>query len=59
MLKSHPLIYSLIDEFRKEQKKTEDSLIKLKTGIEYKRKPEYILLDERLQNIIKEYKKSK
>ena len=57
MLKNHPSIYALVDAFRKEQKKTENTLIKLKTGIVYKRKPEYVILDERLKIILSTYDK--
>ena len=59
ILASHPGFYSLVDSLRSEQKLTEDKLIRLKTGIIYKRKPKYILLDERLQNTIKTYVKEK
>ncbi|RNA38355.1 hypothetical protein BpHYR1_035445 [Brachionus plicatilis] len=48
MLNKHPLVYSLI----KEQKRTENKLASLKT------RPKYLLLDERIQNIIKEYDSS-
>ncbi len=56
-LKKHPLVYELVDAFRKENKKMENTLVKLKTGIEYKRKPEYIVLDERIQNVVRMYNK--
>ena len=59
MLLSHPGFYSLVDALRKEQKITEDKLVKLRTGIVYKRKPKYALLDERLKNVLSTYDKSK
>ncbi|CAF1089264.1 unnamed protein product [Brachionus calyciflorus] len=55
MLNSHPLVYSLIDAFKKEQKKTEDLIIQLQTGIQYKRQPAYFILDKRIQELMKEY----
>ena len=59
MLKSHSSIYSLIDAFRKEQRRTEHNLVLLKTGVNYKRKPEYEKLDERLKNVLLTYDKTK
>lgn len=55
MLNKHPLVYSLIDSFRTEDKKMSDLYIQLKTGIVYKRKPEYIKLDERIKEVLKFY----
>ncbi|CAF0976139.1 unnamed protein product [Brachionus calyciflorus] len=55
MLSKHPSIYPLVDKFRDEQKKTEDLIVKLETGVQYKRKPAYILLDERIKEIQKNY----
>lgn len=52
---SHPFIYSLVDAFRREQRLTEMRIIKLMTGLVHKRKLLYILLDEILQNILKNY----
>jgi hypothetical protein len=57
MLKKHPLVYELVDEFRKEHKRTVNNLIKLNTGIVYKRQPEYMILDERIRNVVKTYTK--
>ena len=39
MLRKHPLVYSLIDSFRKEQRLVEDNMIRLNAGIPYKRTP--------------------
>ncbi|RNA44987.1 hypothetical protein BpHYR1_007571 [Brachionus plicatilis] len=47
-VKPHSSVYTLVDMFRKEQKKSEENIVKLETGIRYKRKPKYILLDERI-----------
>ena len=55
MLISHPSVYTLVDMFRKEQKKSEENIVKLETGIRYKRKPKYILMDERINEIVKTY----
>ncbi|CAF1039753.1 unnamed protein product [Brachionus calyciflorus] len=55
MLISHPSVYTLVDMFRKEQKKSEENIVKLETGIRYKRKREYILMDERINEIVKTY----
>jgi len=57
MMGKHPLVYSLVDSFRKEQKMTEDTLIRLNVGIAYKRKPAYVLLDEQLIFAAKSYSK--
>lgn len=55
MLSKHPLIYSLIDSFRTENKKMNDLMVQLQTGVTYKRKPEYVKLDERLKEVLKYY----
>ncbi|CAF0771715.1 unnamed protein product [Brachionus calyciflorus] len=55
MLVSHPSVYNLVDMIRKEQKKSEENIVKLETGVQYKRKPKYILLDERIIEILKTY----
>ena len=55
MLRSHPSVYSLVDAFRGEQKKTEDQLVALKTGVVGQRKVKYIMLDERIAEIMKDY----
>ncbi|CAF1041535.1 unnamed protein product [Brachionus calyciflorus] len=55
MLVNHPSVYQLIDRFREEQKKSQDLLVQLETGIAFKRKPAYILLDERIKEIISSY----
>ncbi|RNA00398.1 hypothetical protein BpHYR1_032551, partial [Brachionus plicatilis] len=47
MLCKHPSVYPLVDKFRYEQKKSEDLVVQLSTGVKYKRKPNYIVLDER------------
>ncbi|CAF1096296.1 unnamed protein product [Brachionus calyciflorus] len=57
MLSKHPLVYSLEDSFIKEQKRVEFEMIKLKTGIVYKRRQKYQLLDERIQIILSNYSK--
>jgi len=59
MLSNHPLVYSLVDSFRKEQKLAEDNLIRLNAGIQYKRKPAYVLLDEQLIFAVNNYSKVK
>ncbi len=58
MLKKHPLVYELVDEFCKEHKRTVNNIIKLNTGIVYKRQPEYMILDERIWNVVKTYTKA-
>ncbi len=57
ILGNHPLIYSLVDSMRKEQKRTEDNLLRLRAGIVYKRKPHYVRLDEQLIFAVKSYSK--
>ena len=59
ILRTHPFVYALVDDFRKEQKRTEDNIIKLKTGCDYKRKPKYVELDERLNNVLDDYTREK
>jgi (p)ppGpp synthase/HD superfamily hydrolase len=54
-LAKHPLFYALVDALRKEQKKTESEILKLQTGIVHKRKTKYVLLDERIQNVLSRY----
>ena len=58
MLIKHPLVYSLVDSLRKEQKMVEDNIIRLNAGIEYKRKPKYVQLDEQLTFAVKSYNKN-
>ena len=48
ILNKHPLIYSLVDSFINEQKKVE----RLKTGFIHKRRPKYMLLDDRIKKIL-------
>jgi hypothetical protein len=55
MLRKHPLVYSLIDSFRKEQRLVEDNMIRLNAGIPYKRKPKYVQLDEKLFFAVETY----
>ena len=55
MLNKHPLIYSLIDSFRTEDKKMQDLHVQLKTGFVYKRKPKYVQLDDRIKEVLKFY----
>ncbi|RNA19502.1 hypothetical protein BpHYR1_017342 [Brachionus plicatilis] len=43
LLNKHPSIYHLVDKFREEQKRL---LVQLRSGVKYKRKPNYIVLDE-------------
>ncbi|RNA06829.1 hypothetical protein BpHYR1_018276 [Brachionus plicatilis] len=50
ILNKHPLIYSLVYSLIKEQKRTDNELVRLKTGVIYKRKPKYLLLDEPIFN---------
>ncbi|RNA23254.1 hypothetical protein BpHYR1_027835 [Brachionus plicatilis] len=53
MLCKHPSVYPLVDKFRYEQKKSEDLVVQLSTGVKYKRKPNYIVLDERIKEVKK------
>lgn len=55
MLVNHPSVYRLVDKFRDEQKKSQDLLVQLETGVKFKRKPAYILLDERIKEIVSSY----
>ncbi|CAF1124067.1 unnamed protein product, partial [Brachionus calyciflorus] len=55
ILKSHPLVYELVDWFRKEDKLTKEKLVLIKTGVKYTRKTEYIKLDERIKEILSGY----
>ncbi|CAF0808410.1 unnamed protein product [Brachionus calyciflorus] len=45
MLISHSLVYALVDAFRIEQKLISNRLLKLNTGVVYRRKPAYDLLN--------------
>ncbi|CAF1088594.1 unnamed protein product [Brachionus calyciflorus] len=42
-----------------EQRRTETELVKLRTGKVHKRKNKYLLLDERIQEIVKSYNPEK
>ncbi|RNA25549.1 hypothetical protein BpHYR1_004706 [Brachionus plicatilis] len=55
MLCKHPSVYPLIDKFRYEQKKSEDLVVYLSTVVKYKRKPNYIVLDERIKEVVNRY----
>ncbi|CAF1105460.1 unnamed protein product, partial [Brachionus calyciflorus] len=55
MLCKHPSVYPLVDKFRYEQKKSEDLVVQLSTGVKYKRKPNYIVLDERIKEVVSRY----
>jgi hypothetical protein len=57
ILGKHPLVYSLVDSLRKEQKFAEDNLIRLYAGIQYRRRPAYVLLDEQLVFAVNHYSK--
>ena len=59
MLLKHPLIYSVIDSFRREQKLVEDNVIRLSIGIKHKRKSKYMIEDEQLIFVLKGYTKEK
>ncbi|CAF0870065.1 unnamed protein product [Brachionus calyciflorus] len=59
ILNKHPLVYSLVDSFINEQKKVEADLLRLKTGFIHKRRPKYMVLDDRIKVILSNYKKDK
>ncbi|CAF1007265.1 unnamed protein product [Brachionus calyciflorus] len=59
MLTNHPSIYTLIYALINEQIMIEAKMVKLKTGVVYRRKPKYILEDERLRNLLSGYEKEK
>ena len=58
MLNSHPNMYELIDYFRREQSSVSNEIVKLHTGIKPKRKTKLVLNDERIYNLVIEYKKT-
>jgi hypothetical protein len=58
MLLKHPLVYSLIDSFRREQKLVEDNIIRLNIGIKHKRKTKYMKEDEQFIFVLKGYEKN-
>lgn len=57
MLKSHPIIYDFIESLRKENKRTEDNLIKAKTGLVNKRNGDKMLMEKRLVELLSNYDK--
>ncbi|CAF0910160.1 unnamed protein product [Brachionus calyciflorus] len=59
MLKSHPVIYELVENLRKENKITEDNLIKVKTGLVSNFKSEKLVVEKRLIKILSNYGKNK
>jgi hypothetical protein len=54
-LKKHPIVYSLVNSLRQEQLNNENKYIKIKTGEKLSRLNKYVLMDERLKNIIADY----
>ena len=58
-MKKHPSIYTLVDAFRKEQKKTEDSLVKSRSGVVNKPRGKYVALDKRINEIMLDYQREK
>ncbi|CAF0898466.1 unnamed protein product [Brachionus calyciflorus] len=52
MLVSHPLVYAIVDTFKREQTLTQN---KIKTGIMPKKKPSYTVLDDRIRLMLKSY----
>jgi hypothetical protein len=59
MLRSHPLVYKLIESFRKEESLNRKKLNRARSGIQPKKKAEYLEINERIQNILKAYNKNK
>ncbi|CAF1104689.1 unnamed protein product, partial [Brachionus calyciflorus] len=59
MLTSHPFVYTLIYTLINEQNTVESKLVKLRTGVPFRRKPKYILEDQRIQELIASYDKEK
>ena len=46
-----------MDSLRKEQKLAEDNLIRLNAGVQYRRRPAYVLLDEQFVFAVNHYSK--
>jgi hypothetical protein len=57
-VKNHPHLLRLADGLKNEQSHTENGLVKLNTGSKHHRQPKYILLEEKIVDILKAYKKS-
>ena len=57
MVSKHPHLLVLIDAIKTEQSHTENNYIKLSTGRANSRKKRWVELEERIVNILKEYKK--
>ncbi|CAF0941773.1 unnamed protein product [Brachionus calyciflorus] len=49
MLTSHPCVYDLVDWFRKEIQRTNDNLIKFRTGVRTSRNQEKLIIDKRVR----------
>lgn len=59
MLRSHPLVYELVYMLHKEQKMVEDAIVRIRTGVLTKRRPQYIMRDERIKREVDDYDKFK
>jgi hypothetical protein len=58
-LKSHPIVYDLIEALRKEDKRNSDILIKLQTGVTFNKNCEFVKTENRIREILKSYTKEK
>ncbi|CAF0972116.1 unnamed protein product [Brachionus calyciflorus] len=59
MISNHPIIYNLVYALILEQNRVEAKIVQLRTGIVYRRRPEDIVEDDRLQHLISNYDSDK
>ena len=57
-IKAHPGIYEFVDAIKLEDNHTKNTHLQLSTGVLPRRKPAYIMLDERIKNVVADFKVS-
>ncbi len=57
--KNHPHLLALITAIHTEQANTENNYVKLSTGVENHKRKKWQKLEERIVNVLKDYKKEK
>jgi hypothetical protein len=55
VVSNHPHLLKLIDAMKAEQSNTENKLIQIRTGLVQKRRPKYVILEERIVIVIGDY----
>ncbi len=55
IVSNHPHLLKLIDAMKAEQSNTENKLVQIRTGLVQKRRPKYVILEERIVIVIGDY----